>query len=137
MIENTEGALPVTTGRVLICDDETRLATLTAGLLEEFGYEATTVGLGADAFAVLSTRSIPVDVLLLDVNLPRGMSAAEVLAEMVAEDCAVPVILTSGLAPEDLPRTLRDHPLVRSYLAKPYTVDELVGAISSAIAQRA
>lgn len=119
--------------RVLVCDDETRLATLTAGLLEEFGYESATVSLADEALAVLCTRNLPIDVLLLDVNLSAGLSASELLAALTAKGNAVPVILTSGLASEDLPPELRTHKQVKGYLAKPYTVEELIHAISSAM----
>ncbi len=121
-----------TTPRVLICDDETRLATLTAGLLEEYGYESATVSLGDEALQLVTARNAPVDVLLLDVNLSAGLSADAVLDGMRESGSSIPVILTSGLAVEDLPPHLHKHQQVSSYLAKPYTVEELVDAIATA-----
>jgi hypothetical protein len=49
-----------------------------------------------------------------------------------ARGLPVSVILTSGLSAEDQPASLLNHPLVINYLAKPYTVGELVSAISAA-----
>ncbi len=119
------------TPAVLICDDEGRLGDLTVGLLQEFGYKSTAVLRGEEALAVLAAPSAP-RVLLLDVNLSGGMSASEVLHTLSSKSLPVAVILTSGLSAEDQPAELLNHPLVVNYLAKPYTVGELVGAISAA-----
>ena len=54
--------------RVLICDDETRLVTLTAGLLRELGYDVLAVKSGEEAIDCV--RRVSVDVVILDVNLP-------------------------------------------------------------------
>jgi CheY-like chemotaxis protein len=133
----------------LICDDEGRLADLTVGLLEEFGFSAQAVVRGEEAVAVLSNpqnaqrakvggevapseTELP-RVLLLDVNLAGGMPAQEVLDTLQQREVAVRVILSSGLSAEDVPVSLRQHPLVVTYLAKPYTVDSLVLAINNAL----
>lgn len=118
---------------VLICDDESRLANLTAGLLEEFGYGAAAVAQGGEALEWLVRHEGQTRVLLLDVNLTSGMSAPELLSRLVKARVKIPVILTSGLAVEDVPEDLRRHELVSSYLAKPYTVEELTRAISLAL----
>jgi CheY-like chemotaxis protein len=125
----TEAETPI---RVLICDDESRLADLTAGLLEEFGYRATSVAQGAAALDVL-THKPRAQLLILDVNLSAGLSAAAVLRGMLDASVNIPVILTSGLAPEEVPLELREHPLVVSYLGKPYTVEELTSGIEQAL----
>lgn len=152
--------VPRTRQHVLICDDEGRLADLTVGLLEEFGFSAQAVVRGEEALALLRTAELNargareaesaarVDavgrlaaesvalpkVMLLDVNLGGGMQASEVLNELVRRGSDIKVILSSGLSQEDVPASLRNHRLVVSYLAKPYTVDNLVAAINAALA---
>jgi len=121
------------TARVLICDDEARLASLTAGLLEEYGFEPITTGLGDEALGIVSRREPPVDVLLLDVNLSTGISARDLLRAVEARQGAPKVILTSGLAEEDVPEELRNHRSVAGYLAKPYSVEQLIECIRSAL----
>jgi two-component system cell cycle sensor histidine kinase/response regulator CckA len=123
--------------QVLICDDEARLASLTAGLLREFGYDTLAVGAGEEALELLRSRAGAVGVLLLDVNLAAGVSAQDILRTMKDEGLASPVILTSGFAAEDIPDSLRRHDCVASYLPKPYTVTELVAAIRRALQPRA
>jgi CheY-like chemotaxis protein len=129
--EQREGA----TGRptVLICDDEARLGALTAGLLSEYGFQPITVGTGQAALDALDESDPSVDVVLLDVNLSAGQSAREVLTAMTDRGAAARVILTSGLAEEDVDADLVTHPSVVGYIAKPYGVDQLVQSINRAL----
>jgi two-component system, cell cycle sensor histidine kinase and response regulator CckA len=117
---------------VLVCDDEARLAMLTAGLLDQYGYGAVTVSSCEEAIAVLDRKEPRCDVVLLDVNLPDG-SASAVLDQMRARGYAQPVILTSGYAAEDVPRELMTDARVAGYLAKPYSVDRLVETVRLAL----
>lgn len=118
---------------VLICDDEARLGTLTAGLLSEFGFNPITVGTGEDAIVALSKTDSGIDVLLLDVNLSHGKPAREVLSTIEAAGNRVRVLLTSGLAEEDVDPKLIRHPSVAGYVAKPYGVEQLVQSIRKAL----
>jgi CheY-like chemotaxis protein len=118
---------------VLICDDEARLGALTAGLLSEFGFVPVTVGTGEDALRAIADESPAIDVLLLDVNLSVGRSAKDVLASMTAHGAESRVILTSGLAEEDVDEELLNHPSVVGYVAKPYGVDQLIQSINKAL----
>ncbi len=117
---------------VLVCDDEARLAMLTAGLLDQYGYAAVTVTSCEEALAALESGASACDVILLDVNLPDG-TAGEVLERMRSRGYVQPVILTSGYAEEDVPPELIADAQVTGYLAKPYSVDRLVGAIRRAL----
>ncbi|HVU05250.1 MAG TPA: response regulator [Polyangiaceae bacterium] len=117
---------------VLICDDEARLGALTAGLLADFGFASVTVASGEAALDALEKAEPSVDVVLLDVNLSEGTSALDVLAAMKTRHCSARVILTSGLAEEDVDTELLSHPCVVGYVAKPYGVDQLVQSVRTA-----
>jgi PAS domain S-box-containing protein len=115
---------------VLVCDDEERLAALTAALLEQQGYRAL-VASGADSAASVAEGQ-RLDVLVLDVNL--ACSSASAVLERVAErGFRGPTVLTSGYPEEDVPRELRRHPRVTGYVAKPYSVERLIAAIDHAL----
>ena len=118
---------------VLICDDEARLGALTAGLLTDYGFSPITVGTGEAALDALDEGDPSVDVVLLDVNLSAGQSARDVLTAMKARGATARVILTSGLAEEDVDQDLVKHPFVVGYVAKPYGVDQLVQSINRAL----
>lgn len=112
---------------ILICDDEARLVSLTAGLLREFGFEVLTARTGAEALGVVATN--PVDVIVLDVNLP-GEDASDIVAR-IHDVSGAKVILSSGYTEEDIEPALLNAPIVKKFLSKPYTVDVLVRAIDA------
>jgi CheY-like chemotaxis protein len=120
---------------VLVCDDESRLAMLTAGLLDQYGYGSLTVSSAMAALEALGRATPACDVVLLDLTLPDG-SAAEVVQKMRAAGYDQPVILTSGYAEEDIAPELLADPLIAGYLAKPYSVDRLVDVVGRALARR-
>jgi two-component system cell cycle sensor histidine kinase/response regulator CckA len=120
---------------VLVCDDETRLATLTAGLLDQYGYGAVTAANVEEAVSALHAAEPACDVVLLDVNFPEG-SALAMLEQMDQCGDRQPVILTSGYAEDDVPDELMSHANVVGYLAKPYSVDRLVGMMRRALGRR-
>lgn len=116
---------------VVVCDDEERLARLTAGLIQQLGY-ATRVARSLDAMRSLVGTGEPFDLLLLDVNL-NGEHAADVVQLVRGAQPGARVVLTSGYAREDVPAELLAMTGVVAYLAKPYTVDELADAIHGAL----
>lgn len=123
---------PAVAAHVLVCDDETRLGDLTAGLLEECGFAAGFVPSAVDAMAYLEAHE-ETRVLLLDVNLSGGKSAQDLLAFLVGRSSSLRVVLTSGSAKQEVRVELTQHPLVVGYLEKPYAEEELTAAIMSAL----
>ncbi|MGC4069327.1 MAG: response regulator [Polyangiaceae bacterium] len=117
---------------VLICDDEARLVALTAGLLREFGFDVLTVRSGRDA--VKTVVDHPVDVIVLDVNLPGEDARKVVLALQATREIAV--VLSSGYTEEDVDPLLLQEPSVKAFLSKPYTVDVLVQTIDRVRAEQ-
>lgn len=123
---------PAVAAHVLVCDDETRLGDLTAGLLEECGFAAGFVPSAVDAMAYIEAHD-ETRVLLLDVNLSGGKSAQDLLAFLVGRASSLRVVLTSGSAKQEVRAELTQHPLVVGYLEKPYAEEELTAAITSAL----
>jgi CheY-like chemotaxis protein len=117
---------------VLICDDEARLVALTAGLLREFGFDVLTVRSGRDA--VKAVMEHPVDVIVLDVNLPGEDARKVVLALQAMREIAV--VLSSGYTEEDVDPLLLQEPSIKAFLSKPYTVDVLVQTIDRVRSER-
>lgn len=111
--------------RVLICDDETRLVVLTAGLLREFGYEVLTVQSGEDAIDCVKHEAV--DVVVLDVNLPGEDTLS--VARRLIQNSAPAIVLSSGFTEEDVESELLLLPGVRAFLAKPYGIEALSATI--------
>jgi DNA-binding response OmpR family regulator len=115
---------------VLICEDEPRLAQLTAGLLEQNGCRAVTTGSPDAALSAMEQDERGFDVVLLDVEL-RSSRADSVLRDMRARGILTPVILTSGYPEECIEPALLADPQVLGYLVKPYRIERLISAITT------
>jgi CheY-like chemotaxis protein len=128
----SSGEATVRNARVLVCDDETRLGDLTAGLLQECGFRAGFVPNAVLAMQYLDQHQ-DTSVLLLDVNLSGSQSTFELLTELAMRPRRPRVVLTSGSAKQDIRAELTHHPLVVGYLEKPYAEEELTSMISDAV----
>ena len=115
--------------RVLVVDDEPRVAGLLRDALVELGYGAEIALNGADALA-----HIPVyqpDIVLLDVLMP-GMSGVEVLDRLRCDHPAVAVIMVTANQDEDAARAM----LARGafdYVPKPFDLRVIERVVCAAV----
>jgi DNA-binding response OmpR family regulator len=108
--------------RLLVVEDEARIAEILKSALGRAGFAVDTVGRRGDAADALAT--MPYDVLILDLGLPDGDGLA-LLAEMRTAGNSLPVlILTARDAVED--RVLGLDAGADDYLVKPFAMVELV-----------
>ena len=115
--------------RVLIVDDEPVVRETLEDLLLSHGFAVRVVSTGEEAFDNLDG----IDVVLLDAMLP-GLDGWAVCRRIKREiDPLLPVIMvTARTAPEDVVRTFEAG--ADDYIAKPFSVPELVARISSRLA---
>ena len=118
--------------RVLVVEDDQRLAAALVRGLSESGFVVVHVSDGGAAVAAAWAGSYYA--IVLDVMLPGGLDGFEVAAELRARRVATPVLMLTGRdAVED-----RIHGLeagADDYLLKPFAFDELVARIR-ALARR-
>jgi signal transduction histidine kinase/GAF domain-containing protein/ActR/RegA family two-component response regulator len=119
-------------GTVLIVDDDLEVRGLVRSLLRERGYQTLVADSGDSALGLLAGHGGSLDLLLTDVALP-GMSGGE-LARAIQLTSPVPVLFMSGFAKE-LGGDRLDDGFEASFLAKPFTPDELVRQVEAAIAR--
>src|SRR5439155_24732832 len=81
--------------RILIVEDDERLAEIFRDFVAELGYQPIVVG-SAEAALEALTSARP-DTILLDVRLP-GMSGVEFLNLPAVRDSEVPIVVVSGVA---------------------------------------
>jgi DNA-binding response OmpR family regulator len=113
--------------RILIAEDEERIAAFVAKGLEAAGYQTTTVDDGADALT--TALSGDVDLVLLDVGLPT-LDGFEVLRSLRGQGSPVPVImLTARTSTRDTVDGLDAG--ANDYMAKPFKFDELLARVRS------
>jgi DNA-binding response OmpR family regulator len=108
--------------RLLVIEDERRIAEIVKRTLERSGFAVDTVRLCADAREALSLT--PYDAAILDLGLPDG-DGLKLLAELRLARNPVPVlVLTARDAVED--RVLGLDAGADDYLVKPFAMAELV-----------
>jgi DNA-binding response OmpR family regulator len=108
--------------RLLVIEDEARIAELVRRQLEQAGFVVDTVRLCADAREALSLTAY--DAAILDLGLPDG-DGLKLLAELRAARSLVPVlVLTARDAVED--RVCGLDAGADDYLIKPFAMAELV-----------
>src|SRR3954453_8773901 len=108
--------------RLLVVEDETRIAELLASALGRAGFAVDAVGTAADAREALALTAY--DAAILDLGLPDGDGLA-LLAELRHRGSAVPVlVLTARDAVEDRVAGLDTG--ADDYLVKPFATAELV-----------
>jgi DNA-binding response OmpR family regulator len=112
--------------RILIAEDEARIAAFIEKGLKKQGFEAVIVTNGDDAIAKIKAERF--DLLLLDIGLP-GKDGWAVLTELRQEIQEMPVIIVTardgeGDRIESLKRGAND------YLAKPFRFNELLKKVN-------
>jgi two-component system, OmpR family, response regulator len=117
--------------RVLVVEDEPKMAGLVKRGLEEEGIAVDVAGRGEDA--VWMAGSTEYDVVVLDVMLP-GLDGFEVCRRLRADEVWTPVLmLTARDAVEDRVAGLDGG--ADDYLVKPFSFDELLARLR-ALARR-
>ena len=113
--------------RILIVEDEPRIAAFVSRGLESAGYETTVIEDGAEALeAALRGDG---DLVLLDVGLPT-MDGFEVLRELRSRGSGIPVImLTARSSTRDTVEGLDSG--ANDYVSKPFTFEELLARVRS------
>jgi DNA-binding response OmpR family regulator len=112
--------------RILVVEDEPRLAELLRLYLERDGHVVTTVGDGTAALAAVDAA--PVDLVVLDLMLP-GLAGEAVLAA-IRERGDTPVLVASAKR-SDVERIAGLRMGADDYLAKPFNPHELTARVAA------
>jgi len=115
-------------GVVLVVDDEKNVLHSTDLLLRGFGFDVLVARDGAEAVSVFRARSTEIDVVLLDLTMPR-MSGLETLVQLRLIAPAVPVILTSGYGEGPFGSEPEQGEGPDAVLPKPYAAERLLATI--------
>jgi len=111
--------------RILVVEDERKIAGFIRQGLEEHGFDVDVCGNGDDAFTLATTRSY--DAIVLDIMLP-GRDGLSILRGLRERKNTVPVILVT--ARTELNERIDGLNLgADDYLTKPFYVEELIARI--------
>ena len=111
--------------RLLVVDDDISLRRLSTEVLSISGYAVDTAEDGAAAWDALNADRY--DLMITDNNMPN-LSGMELLKKLYTNRMALPVIMATGTLPEE---EFAQCPWLQpaATLLKPYTVEELLGAV--------
>jgi two-component system cell cycle sensor histidine kinase/response regulator CckA len=116
----------------LVAEDEDLLRQVVRRMLLRSGFNVVEAASGEEALAELERTTPPVDLLITDVVMP-GISGVDLARRVAERRPGVRVLYISGYtdaASVDLPRT----GLRTSFLAKPFTKEQLLQSIDGLIA---
>jgi len=115
-------------GVVLVVDDEKNVLLSIDLLLRGFGFEVIVARDGLEAVDAFRARSAEIDVVLLDLTMPR-MNGLETLEQLRRIAPAVRVILTSGYGEGPFGGEPRRCEGPDAVLPKPYAAEHLLATI--------
>ena len=122
----TQGSL-VSQGTVLLVDDEPFVRAMTGAVLTAMGWNVINVSTGEDALKLLNSavqRGTEIDLVILDLILPCGMSGLDVVRHIREIKPDMKVIACSGFfGDDDGASCLRMG--FDALLAKPFTAEDL------------
>lgn len=113
---------------VLVVDDEDTVRAVARKALEYAGYRVLVAGDGKEAVEIFRARMHEIDVVLLDMTMPR-MDGVETYQQMREIRPGVPTLLTSGYNEQDATHRFAGKGLA-GFIQKPWSASELLRAIS-------
>ena len=111
--------------RVLVVEDEQRLAALIAQALEEAGHTAVTASTGPSGLDAATGSAL--DVVVLDWMLP-GMDGPSVCRHLRERGVLTPVLMLTARG-EVADRIAGLDALADDYMTKPFSIDELLARL--------
>jgi PAS domain S-box-containing protein len=114
-------------GRILLVEDEALIQMLATDYLEEAGFKVDVAGSATEAMNKLGLVPGGVDAVIVDMRLPdRGGDA--LFAEIRTIYPSLPTVLATGQSVAELREAFQGQRNV-GFVAKPYTAENLLGAL--------
>ncbi len=120
--------------RILIAEDDDAIRNLVVRALGEDGHDLTAAADGAAALDALSRHNGEFDLLLTDVKMPMMDGIALALAAG-RHHPDVAIMLMTGYA-DQRERAHELDALVHDVIAKPFSVEQIKGAVREALVTR-
>ena len=119
-------------GTILLVEDEEGLRALNARGLKSRGYTVIEAGNGVEAMEELEQQGGKVDLVVSDVVMPE-MDGPTLFKELRKRKPDIKIIFVSGYAEDAFEKSLPD-PKQFNFLAKPFTLKQLVAAVKETMA---
>jgi nitrogen-specific signal transduction histidine kinase/ActR/RegA family two-component response regulator len=116
-------------GTVLVVEDEEAMVRLLNDVLRQSGYRVMVAMDGEEAIDLFHRHKEKIDVVLLDLNLPKA-SGADVIRAVKAQRPEINIIVASGYLEPEMKAQLSQTG-VKDYIHKPYLIDEVLKKLDS------
>ena len=114
---------------ILLVEKEERVRKLSSYVLRQFGYHVLEADSGSRALGLWEKESTGIALMVTDATTPDGLSGWELVSKLKQRKPDLKVVYTSGYGlGQDQPAPRGIH-----FLAKPYSPDQLVQTIRSAL----
>ncbi|MCB1182687.1 PocR ligand-binding domain-containing protein [bacterium] len=133
-----DGAVPAAAPEsrtILLVEDNEQVRSLAATILERQGYRVRQAASGEEALPLFAGLEAPCDLLVTDVIMP-GMTGRELYDKAVRRHPDLPVLFMSGFTDRDFALDA-EAPRRERFLAKPFTVPDLVAQVRELLAEAA
>ncbi len=120
--------------RILVAEDDDTLRDLVVRALNDDGHELTVATDGVAALEALNQQNSKFDLLLTDVKMPVMDGIALALAAG-RDHPEVAIMLMTGFA-DQRERAHGLDALVHDVIAKPFSIEQIKGAVREALVQR-
>ena len=111
---------------ILVVDDEEQQRDITAQLLNNLGYNATTAASGEEAIALLQKNKV--DLIILDMIMSPGINGRETYEKIIAMHPGQKAIISSGFS-QDTEVKAAQQLGAGGFICKPYTMEQLGKAV--------
>jgi signal transduction histidine kinase/CheY-like chemotaxis protein len=118
-------------GRVLLAEDDPRIRSLIASILESDGFQLESVEDGKEAIEHVQDEGESFVIFVLDCTMPK-MSGTEVYQQIRGKGLTTPVLLISGYHEDQILKNINNDPQAY-FIKKPFNVDGLLESVNSAI----
>ncbi len=123
--------VPRGSARVLVVEDEPGVRDILAAILDDLGYRVLTARDGAAALQMLEEEAGSVDLALIDMVLPGGMSGRELARSIAEKDPSVRTLFMSGYSEEAGPGALPGETVAS--IGKPFERERLARLVAQAL----
>ncbi len=129
--------LPVSSGRILIMDDEPSIRQTISRLLTHLGYSCEVAADGLEALQLYReamANKLPFDAVILDLTVPNGMGGEEAVRQILKNDPKAKVIVSSGYSDDLVMANFRKYGF-SGIASKPYRLKDLQQILDQVISE--
>ncbi|MDB6073379.1 MAG: hypothetical protein JWO89_1019 [Verrucomicrobiaceae bacterium] len=121
---------------ILIVDDEDSVRQVMEFVLANQGHTVIAAKDANEGWSMWCKHSRTINLAIVDIKLPGGISGFDLERAIAEEDCTVPVVFTCGYCPSGMEQK-KELKVGVNYLPKPFGMAELLNIVNKAMLQPA